>query len=284
MKSDHLLIHTFFHIITITILLFLWNCNHSTEGNTKNTSKERSGKEYTVAAYYWPSLHDEPRSRKVFWEEGIGEWQIIKQTEPRFKGHYQPRVPLWGYEMGDIPEAMEKKIDAAADHGVDAFIFDWYWFDGKPFLEETVNKGFLQADNNDRIKFYLMWANHDAKGVWNHEKYDLDSVIWKGTVDWNNFKIIVDRVISKYFNYPSYLKFNGKPVFSIYHLENFISSFAAYLQKAKDFLDNHPDDPKLITINAWNEWVEGSYLEPDMRWGYGYLEAVKKIMSGKYDH
>jgi hypothetical protein len=29
--------------------------------------------------------------------------------------------------------------------------------------------------------------------------------------------------------------------------------------------------------------VEGSYLEPDMRWRYGYLEAVKKVMSGTYD-
>ena len=38
-----------------------------------------------------------------------------------------------------------------------------------------------------------------------------------------------------------------------------------------------------MVINAWNEWVEGSYLEPDMKWGYGYLEAVKRVMSGKYD-
>jgi hypothetical protein len=91
----------------------------------------------------------------------------------------QPKVPLWGYQMGDNPQAMERKIDAAADHGVDAFIFDWYWFDGKPFLEETVNNGFLKADNNDRLKFYLMWANHDAKGMWNHRKYDVDSIIWK---------------------------------------------------------------------------------------------------------
>ena len=42
------------------------------------------------------------------------------------------------------------------------------------------------------------------------------------------------------------------------------------------YADNHPGQSKLIIINTWNEWVEGSYLLPDMRWGYGYLEAVKK--------
>lgn len=32
-----------------------------------------------------------------------------------------------------------------------------------------------------------------------------------------------------------------------------------------------------IFINAWNEWGEGTYLEPDKKVEYGYLEIVKKI-------
>lgn len=67
------------------------------------------------------------------------------------------------------------------------------------------------------------------------------------------------------------------------HYHNTPESFGAFLLKAKEYVDSHPEQPKLIVINAWNEWVEGSYLEPDMKWGYGYLEAVKKVMSGKYD-
>ena len=34
--------------------------------------------QYDVAAYVWPSCHDESRSREVFWSEGIGEWEIIE--------------------------------------------------------------------------------------------------------------------------------------------------------------------------------------------------------------
>ena len=39
----------------------------------------------------------------------------------------------------------------------------------------------------------------------------------------------------------------------------------------------HPGQPPLITINSWNEWTESSYLEPDDLYGYGYLEAVKRV-------
>ena len=34
----------------------------------------------------------------------------------------------------------------------------------------------------------------------------------------------------------------------------------------------------MVTVNSWNEWTEGSYLEPDDRNGYGYLEAVRQAV------
>ena len=143
-----------------------------TSPSQKTSEKQEDA--YHVAAYIWPSLHDEPRSRENLWSEGIGEWEMIQKGDPRFKGHYQPRVPLWGYEMGDDPVAMEKKINAAANHGVNVFIFDWYWYDGGPFLESTIN-GFIKANNKDRMKFYIMWANHDVPGnMWNHYRYKTD--------------------------------------------------------------------------------------------------------------
>jgi hypothetical protein len=379
-----------------------------------NDSKSDENRNYSVAAYVWPSCHDEAMSREALWGDGIGEWEIIKKGNPRFEGHYQPRIPLWGYAMDDDPVAWEQKINAATDHGVNVFIFDWYWYDGKPYLEEAVDSGFLKAVNNEKMKFYIMWANHDVPGtMWNPYRYKTDSLLWQGEVDWDNFKIIVDRVIKQYFMQPNYFKIDNKPVFSIYnltdlvqsfngfeetkkaldyfreevrkagfpglhlqgvgkvsnnnpllisgkfgegkgindivsdlslnsitmynwnshntedylkygegalalrnkwdstlavpffpcisvgwdntprylnmgkesviHINNTPESFGAYLQKTREFVKNHPEQPKLIVINAWNEWVEGSYLEPDMRCGYGYLEEVKKVMSGAYD-
>ena len=34
----------------------------------------------------------------------------------------------------------------------------------------------------------------------------------------------------------------------------------------------------MIFIFAWNEWAEGGYLEPDEKYGFGYLQAVYKTL------
>ena len=393
---------------TLIVLAILAGCSSGVQSPQEEVKTVKN--DYYVAAYIWPSCHDDPLGREKLWSEGTGEWEVIKKGDPRFEGHYQPRQPLWGYELDNDPKVVEKWIDAATDHGVNVFVYDWYWYEGGPYLEGALNDGFLKAKNNGKMQFYIMWANHDVKyNYWNVHRYkDNTDILWNAKVDWENYKIIVERVIKQYFKQPNYFKINGEPVFSIFsiskllesfdnspeearkaldyfreevkkagfpglhiqwnqgggsvmseeaaakfvsnvktmgfnsiamynmgglnedylvygansikireqmdalldvpvfpcvsigwddtprfpakgmkdvvHYHNTPQSFATLLSKAKLYADKHPEQPKLITINAWNEWVEGSYLLPDMLNGFGYLEAVKEvILDGKYD-
>ena len=47
---------------------------------------------------------------------------------------------------------------------------------------------------------------------------------------------------------------------------------------AKKYVDNAKNlKAPLIVVNSWNEWTEGTYLQPDDINGYGYLEALKSV-------
>ena len=365
-------------------------------------------KKYDVAAYIWPAYTgDEPRTR-IFWPEGYGEWQTVKAMKPKYEGHQWPRKPLWGYVNEADPYVMEMQIEAAAAHGVNVFIYDWYWYDNRPFLEQCLDNGYLKARNNDKVKFYIMWANHTATSIWDKRTAEMNYPIWNGEVNFDQFKTIVRRTIDMYFSHPSYYKIDGKPVYMIYDYYNIIKGLGGidgarkaldyfreetvragfpglhlqvtlrgqkafnvtgldpiyegdavaavnalgfdsathyqfvhitremgrdYLEiledikkeqkfvessfnmpyyphvsvgwdsnprynilktnvcrnntpenvekaflMAKEYIDTHSElRAPLVTVNSWNEWTETSYLQPDDLYGYGYLEAIKKV-------
>jgi hypothetical protein len=54
-------------------------------------------------------------------------------------------------------------------------------------------------------------------------------------------------------------------------------AFRDALMRARDALDRRPPSQRVLTVNAWNEWTEGSYLEPDTINGMAYLEAIRGV-------
>ena len=170
-----------------------------------------------IAVYYFPNYHIDPRNEKAH-GKGWTEWDLVKLARPRFPGHAQPRVPMWGYEDESDPVAMARKIDAAADHGVDCFIFDWYFYDDGPYLERGLEHGFLRATNNRRLKFALMWANHDWIDIHPAKHSAPANLQFLGRVTRATFDRVCDYVIERYFTHPSYWRVDGKPYFSVYEL------------------------------------------------------------------
>jgi len=54
--------------------------------------------------------------------------------------------------------------------------------------------------------------------------------------------------------------------------------FKKHFDNTMEFVNKQNNEHKMIFIKSWNEWAEGNYLEPDLEWGRGYLNAVKEIV------
>ncbi len=372
-----------------------------------------------LAAYYFPNYHDgDPRNER--WHgAGWTEWELLKRAEPRFPGHRQPRIPAWGYEDESLPPVMARKMAAAAEAGLNAFIFDWYWYEDGPYLERALEKGFLGANNPAGLKFALMWANHDWVDLHPATSNTPPRILASGDISETAFREATDYMIERYFCSPAYWRVGGGLYLSFYMIAGLVSGFgdvesarraledfrsrvraagfgelhlnavvwgeqilpgeekvqdidgllaklgfdsitsyvwihnqkmpafpitdyamyrdmnvpdfpaltdryrlpyfpnltvgwdssprtvqsdlyrkAEYpflpvlagnspdefekaLIAARDFLASGETKPPVLTINAWNEWTEGSYLEPDTDYGTGYLDAIRRVFGSR---
>ena len=112
----------------------------------KASQNSKSGG-YEVAVYYFPNYHPDSINNRWHGKDWT-EWDVVKAAKPRFEGHEQPKVPVWGYFNEADPKWAAKEIDLAADNGIDVFIYDWYWYSNTgQYLQEGLEKGFLKAPN-----------------------------------------------------------------------------------------------------------------------------------------
>ncbi|WP_309616798.1 glycoside hydrolase family 99-like domain-containing protein [Salinibacterium sp.] len=369
-----------------------------------------------VLAYYFPSWHRDPRNAAWF-GDGWTEWKLLADAKPRFQGHRQPRVPAAGEIDESDPQVFDTQIALATEHGVNGFLFDFYWYDDGPYLNAALDDGYLHAGKRDDIEFALMWANHNLTNIFPSAGPEVEKPILKsGAIDRAAFERMAEHIIEHYFSQPSYLKVDGRPLFSIYEIGSLIeglggvtatrealewfderaraaghagihldaivwgfeflpggvtvddpaqliddlgfgsassyvwihhmdpdtqtfptspwkdvedAAFAAYdeyakslnvafspnvtvgwdasprtaqdvefiegpypwipvwdptpaefergLRRAAAFFEDYPREGPILSINAWNEWTEGSSLLPDTVNGTGYLEAIKRV-------
>lgn len=57
------------------------------------------------------------------------------------------------------------------------------------------------------------------------------------------------------------------------------STFKKHVIEALNVISQKPTEHQLIFLKSWNEWGEGNYMEPDIKYGRGYLEALNEAIS-----
>ena len=54
--------------------------------------------------------------------------------------------------------------------------------------------------------------------------------------------------------------------------------FQTSVEEAIRLIQNKHPEHQILFLKAWNEWGEGNYVEPDLKFGHGYLDAIKKAI------
>lgn len=174
-----------------------------------------------VVAIYCPLWHNYDHASS--WKgEGWCEWELLKNAKPRFHGHYQPYRPTWGLFDESDPRWSAKEISAAATHGVNVFLVDWYWYNGVKLMEEALEQGLLKAKNRNNVKFALMWANHPWADYFPApfgQKWNSWLPLRHSLHDWTR---VMEYCIEQYFRKPNYWRVDGRLFFSLFQPQQLV--------------------------------------------------------------
>ncbi|MCX6903677.1 MAG: glycoside hydrolase family 99-like domain-containing protein [Verrucomicrobia bacterium] len=293
------------------------------------------------------------------------------------------RTPALGFYAQENPEVSDWETKWAVEHGISFFVYCWYRTSQggavRTQFGSAIHDGLFKSRFADKMKFTIMWENQSRVQAGVADERDL-------------FSNLLPYWMTNYFQHPSYLKVDGKPLLFIYRpeflvqdlggVENVKKAFArmrqqcreagfaglwllgeyrgldpkhltlmkqlgldetfAYcwhvpnspapaqaiqtqmdyirktqqlgilpqvvtvsqawsgwrdegsiwkipprefetlLRQAKDFVGTLPASElgsKMLLLDNWNEWGEGHYLAPYREFGFGYVDAVRRVLS-----
>ena len=293
------------------------------------------------------------------------------------------RTPALGFYAQENPEVSDWETKWATEHGVSFFVYCWYRTSQggavKTQFGSAIHDALFKSRFADKMKFTIMWENQSRGHAGVADERDM-------------FENLLPYWMTNYFQHPSYVKVDGKPVLFIYRPEFLVQDlggvenvkkafermrqtcrdagfagllilgeyrgldpkhlalmkqlgldytfaycwgipnspapaqaiqtqmdyirktqqlgilpqvvtvsqawsgwrdegsiwkipppeFETLLRQAKDFVGTLPANElgsKMLLLDNWNEWGEGHYLAPYREYGFGYLDAVRKVFS-----
>ncbi len=167
--------------------------------------------EVKLVAFHLPQFHTFPENDQ-WWGNGFTEWTNVKKASPLFRGHNQPRVPLYEnyYDLSQT-DALLGQMELAKKYGVYGFCFYHYWFGGKLLLHRPLE--LLLQYQGEKLPYCLCWANEPWTRSWDGRMNDiLMPQEYGGEEDWEaHFQYFLP-----YFRDPYYIRAEEKPVLLLY--------------------------------------------------------------------
>ena len=224
-----------------------------------------------ILAMYLPQFH-RVKENDEWWGEGFTEWTSVKNAEPLFEGHKEPRQPLDDnyYDLMD-KDTMKWQESLINKYGIDGLVFYHYYFgNGKMILEKPAEN--LLKWNDISIPFCFSWANESWIRSWS--KLNIPHNKWnpKGEIDKTGKEILLLQeygnkedwkrhflYLLPFFKDERYIKVDNKPVFMFWRPDiiNVLEQMADYWRKLA--VENGFAGMFFISTNGKYDYLDASY-------------------------
>ena len=203
----------------------------------------------------------------------------------------------------NIPEFMSVWRNLALKNGLK----------GIHFIGETYNANLRNLGENNRHKLMFRLKNDVAERYKKTLNLGFDAICSMGTIraeilSKGLFNKYLHGSLSKLFNYQRLDKYNQEKINKYYYTEEdkwgnvyptlvprwdrspragkkasiYINStpeiFKEKVKNVVELIKDKEDEYKLVFLVSWNEWAEGNYIEPDLKYGKEFLNALKEVL------
>lgn len=232
-------------------------------------------------AFYLPQFHTIPEN-DAWWGKGFTEWTNLVKGEPKFPGHYQPRLPhpnIGYYDLTDF-HVLRSQAELARQHGIYGFCFYYYWFSGKRLLEKPVD--LLLSHREIEMPFCLCWANENWTRTWDGNNSNV--LIRQNYSDSDPELFIAD--LKKYVMDPRYIRIDEKPLILVYNLQQIPNAFQLFSRWKSAALEEGIGDITIwicrfrntaVAVSALGDLIDGEVEFPP------HAFFTRETSFGKYD-
>lgn len=200
-----------------------------------------------VLPFYLPQFHPVPEN-DAWWGRGFTEWTNVTAARATFRGHMQPLLPSeLGYYDLRLPQVREHQMTLASEHGVEGFMYYYYWFAGKRLLSLPIDA--LLASDLQK-PFCIMWANENWTRRWDGRSTDVligqdyDSVPAETFID-DVMPFLRDR---------RYIRVDGRPLLAVYRISQIPGHREVLAHWRRRCADEGVGDPLLIGVDVAKEF------------------------------
>lgn len=189
------------------------------------------------------------------------------------------------YHFKEITSFMKQWNDLAMHNGLNGFHFIGHCQNPKSQKDVDDMKALgFDAINVLHLTNFQNFSPSLVKRIWNYLTHQLVKLPYI-----NDYKSLLPRLIgpeaSRPDVYPSLVpNWDHTPRSGIggYLFDNCTPElFGRHCQMVFDAIKDKNDEEKIVFLKSWNEWGEGNYMEPDLKYGFGYIDALSKNIAAE---